>query len=445
VTSQISLRSSTLSLDPSKDDGHEFCDVLAVFEEHVFIFVDREKPLADLSRADNQEVLWERWKRGTVEEQIKTAHGAEKYIRSGRRLYLDAKREKLFPIPLDVDRLIIHKIVVAHGAAEACRSASKANASGSIAISYSADKRRTSAPFKICLDKNNPVHVFDSHTLPIILRELDTVKDFSDYLDAKLRAVAYLDALSYDGEEDLLAHYWLNINPTMRRHFIGTGSPGAKELRITPGLWQGFTKLPQYAATKEANQRSYFWDKLILGTSDIWLAGRCLVGTSDLLTQRSPIREMAKEPRFVRRTIVEHIFRAIQAFPCKPDETLRSASFIPSIYEGKAYIFLQFWMPPTVRPDEHLYRTKRQEALQIILGAAKNLRPEFHTLIGISIDPPNLTNATNSTGPDFLLMDCHEWSDGQRAKFEELNKIWSFFEAATPFSQTAWEFVLPET
>lgn len=98
-----------------------------------------------------------------------------------------------------------------------------------------------------------------------------------------------------------------------------------------------------------------------------------------------------------------------------------------------------------MRPDEHLYRTKRQEALQITLGAAKNLRPEFHTLIGISIDPPNLTNATNSTGPDFLLMDCHEWSDGQRAKFEELNKIWSFFEAATPFSQTAWEFVLPET
>ena len=62
-------------------------------------------------------------------------------------------------------------------------------------------------PFMIHLDKTAPVHVFDSHNLPIILGELDTVKDFSDYLDAKVRAIASLQSLLYCGEEDLLAHY----------------------------------------------------------------------------------------------------------------------------------------------------------------------------------------------------------------------------------------------
>lgn len=80
--------------NPYKDDGHEFCDVLAVFENQVFIFFDREKQIGEFTAEADVGVLWERWKRGTIDEQINTAQGAERYLRSGCKIYLDAKKPK---------------------------------------------------------------------------------------------------------------------------------------------------------------------------------------------------------------------------------------------------------------------------------------------------------------------------------------------------------------
>ena len=48
--------------NPHKDDGHELCDLLAVFGNHVFIFFDRENELSEDPDKDPK-VLWDRWKR----------------------------------------------------------------------------------------------------------------------------------------------------------------------------------------------------------------------------------------------------------------------------------------------------------------------------------------------------------------------------------------------
>jgi hypothetical protein len=113
--------------NPYKDDGHEFCDLLAVFETHVFIFFDREKQLADFTEEADAQVLWERWKRGAIDKQANTAQGAERYLRSGRKIYLDAKRTKEFPVPVDAENMVVQKIIVAHGAAQACKNFSESN------------------------------------------------------------------------------------------------------------------------------------------------------------------------------------------------------------------------------------------------------------------------------------------------------------------------------
>ena len=115
--------------NPQKDDGHELCDLLAVFGDTVFIFFDRESTLPEIPDKDPQ-VLLDRWRRNVIERQIRTAHGAERYIRSGRAIFLDRKREKPFPIPLNRDKAVIHKIIVAHGAKEACARASAQNVYG---------------------------------------------------------------------------------------------------------------------------------------------------------------------------------------------------------------------------------------------------------------------------------------------------------------------------
>ncbi len=84
--------------NPFKSDGKELCDVLAVFEN-----------------------------------QIKTAAGAKRYVlENPEKVFLDAKCCIPFPIPLPKENIIVHKIIVAHGAAEACKKFSTENVTGSL-------------------------------------------------------------------------------------------------------------------------------------------------------------------------------------------------------------------------------------------------------------------------------------------------------------------------
>jgi len=427
--------------NPYKDDGHEFCDLLAVFGNHVFIFFDREKQLADLTEEADPQVLWERWKRGAIDRQVNTAHGAERYLRSGRKIYLDAKKGKEFPVPLDIEAMTVHKIIVAHGAAQACKDFAESNIYGSLAICYGEPDAPQSWPFMIHLDKKAPIHVFDSYNLPIILGELDTIKDFADYLDAKARAISSLDMLSYCGEEDLLAHYLLNLDSVNKKHYIGTTDPDVNAVMIGEGEWRDFIALPQYEETKRANRQSYLWDEIIQRTCDNWLAGK-LLGDGELLGGRGAIQEMAKEPRFMRRAIAQHMGEAIAAFPDAKGKPTRHLRFFNSYYPDKGYVFLQLWIPPDMRGDDEIYRAKRQEILRIACGVAKNRHLHLKTVVGICIPPPRLER---EVGEDFVWLDCQDWPDEARAEYDDLNEDWHFFETGLCHERRIREFVLPPT
>jgi hypothetical protein len=123
----------------------------------------------------------------------------------GRPVFLGPAMTVPFPLNLDLRRAIFYKIVVAHGAKEACAKFSDQNVYGSLAISYADQDVGSPAPFMVHLDRGNPVHLFDSHNLPIVLGELNTIHDFSSYLEAKQAALQKYAHLSYCGEEDLLA------------------------------------------------------------------------------------------------------------------------------------------------------------------------------------------------------------------------------------------------
>src|SRR6266513_1340778 len=103
--------------NPIRDDGKELCDLLAVFENNVFIFFDRESRALDNLDKDPL-ISWERWRRDAVDSQIRAARGAERYVRSGRSIHLDQALTVPFPIAVDRSAMKIHKIVVAHGAKE---------------------------------------------------------------------------------------------------------------------------------------------------------------------------------------------------------------------------------------------------------------------------------------------------------------------------------------
>lgn len=246
--------------NPHRDDGKELCDLLVVFENQVFVFVDRESRKLQSDHATLTD--WHRWKREAIDAQVRSVHGAERYLKMGRPVFLDAALTVPFPINIELANATFYKIVVAHGAKEACEKFSAQNVYGSLAISYADQDIGSPRPFMIHLDRRNPVHLFDTHNLPILLGELNTIQDFSSYLEAKHVALQKYSHLSYCGEEDLLAHYLLNIDDVTKCHFIGPKQGDYDSIMIGEGEWKDFIQLPQYKNKKKADEVSELWDDI---------------------------------------------------------------------------------------------------------------------------------------------------------------------------------------
>ena len=409
--------------NPYNEQKKELCDLLAIFENYVFIFFDRENLQLE-NRGEDIQVNWERWKRKVIESQIRAANGAERYIKNNGKIFIDKDLKQPFPIPIKPESMIVHKIIIAHGAKEACLKSSKNNIYGSLAISYSSDKfDNLQFPFCIHLDKNDPIHLFDSHNLPIVLGELDTFFDFSSYLDAKIEAIKKYDFLSYCGEEDLLVNYFSNFNQKTNRHFIGVKENDINGLHIGEGEWKDFVDSKLYKDKKKEDEISYTWDRLIQKTCRNALNG-VVGGNADLFSGPSAILEMAKEPRFIRRYLSQKIIDAINNFPENQAKFMRYLTFMNSFYEGKAYVFLQLKVID-INDYENKYRPKRQKMLEIACGVAKNKFPELNMIIGIAIDAPKFTDYNSE---DFLLLDCSEWTNEEKLYYEECNKSMKFFK-----------------
>lgn len=425
--------------NPYKDDGKELCDLIAVFGDTVFIFFDRNAGL-DLSGAKDPLVAWDRWKRKAIDAQISTAHGAERYIRSGRPLYLDAARKIPFPLPVQKTGNV-HKLIVAHGAADACKAASQENIAGSLAMAYSDAQPIEPRPFFLFLPRTSPVHVLDSHNLPIVLGELDTVTDLSAYLTIKEQEIERLEFVCYCGEEDYFARYLAASDPDAEEMVNKYVEPNLKGFNMREGLWEEFSRSQTFEATKEANAVSYGWDELIEGACRDYLSGAAITN-ADLLRGPNPIYEMVKEPRHARRGMSNQIQRAIAAFPPPGSGFQRMVTLIPRPGDDAAYVFLQ--LGPTAEflalPD---WRAKRRHLLELACGAAKLKMPSLEKVIGIGIEHPSYVNP--GSGMDFALLPCDRLSKEQLATFEKQNALFNFFktdamasfETTTPHLVTA--------
>ncbi len=412
--------------NPFNSEKKELCDLIAVFENNVFIFFDRENLQLNKNETD-LDTNWRRWHGQVIERQIRTASGAANYLRKGGRVYLDQHLQIELPIEIDPTTMVLHKIIVAHGAREACLAQSPDNIYGSLGINYAIDSDRNEMiPFMVTLDKHNPVHIFDSHNLPIILRELDTFWDFTSYLTAKTEAIERFDFLSYCGEEDLLAHYYHNYDEELKRHFIGTKDLSVNAVSIGEGEWLDFEKSEPYRKTLAANEISYLWDALIQHTSDHILHGR--TSGENAFKGEAAITYMAKEPRLSRRTMASTIANAINAFPSNPTAAItRNMSYMTSFYPDVAYIFLQVHVN---RPESSYeeYRAVRRNMLEIACGMAKNTYPNLKKVIGIATEPPKISETISE---DFIVLDCTEWNDQIASNYEKDNQHIRFFRTNT--------------
>jgi hypothetical protein len=210
-----------------KGDGKELCDLLVVFENHILIFSDKDCVFRD---GPDIELEWSRWYRKAVKKSADQVFGAERWIRSfPGSLFLDKECSVPFPIDLPPsEEATFHRIVVAHDGARKCHEA--LGGSGSLMLDNSLEAgQHLSTPFTIgrISPERGFVHVLDDTTLNVVMRQLDTITDFVEYLSKKEVLMMGDVRIAAAGEEELLARYLGHLDAKGKHDFMIPSKSGA--------------------------------------------------------------------------------------------------------------------------------------------------------------------------------------------------------------------------
>ena len=301
-------------------DGKELCDLLVVCGHHVIIFSEKtiDWPSGDLKTA------WCRWAKRAIKDSAKQTKGAERWIKEfPDRLFLD--RDCRVPFPIDLppqDSIQIHRVVVANGSVEASRH-HLPKSSGSLVIrpavtgsDHWSDRHGEVAPFVIGdIDPEGSfVHIFNERALDVVMSELDTVSDFTDYLSRKAAFIRSGQLDEARGEENLLAYYAIRINDE-GNHDFAIDSGAQTPILIAEDRYERLTSDPRYLAKKDEDRISYLWDRLIEKFTTHMIDGTSIVLEGhdfDLRKNELGVRCMALVPRFVRRSHSQAVSEALQ-------------------------------------------------------------------------------------------------------------------------------------
>lgn len=407
-----------------KGDGKELCDMLVVFGQHVYIFSDKHY---SFPKTGNIKTDWQRWYRKSIEKSAKQAWGAERWLKEHpERVFLDRICTKPLPIQIpDPAFAIYHLLIVAHGCEERCKS--EFGESGSLMFESSLgyhgeEKRLSSIPFMVGdLDKNKTfIHILTESTLDILLGTLDTITDFTSYLEKKEEFIRKMETVSYPGEEEFLAFFLGDINDKGEHDFIVSEEFNA--FGLDDGFWEKFCNSPQRKEQIKQNEISYSWDNLIERFSLHALnATQYFTNHIELSGIELGLRFMAKEPRTVRRMIMNILIDMVEN---TPDGMRRTKWILPGSFKRPHYVFLSLPQPKGVSYEE--YREARLAFLEACVLVTKLKFPGAVDIVGIAFEP---LRPTNESSEDLMYLDARDWSDEMNGEAEKLQKEFMLFDS----------------
>ena len=405
-----------------RGDGKELCDLLVVCDPHVLIFSEKNITWTEKTL----DVAWPRWCRRAIFDGANQLKGAERWINEfPDRIFLDKQCAVPFPLGFPpLDRRRIHRIVVARGAKDACCKyfggglgtlIVRPNLRGPDHQTPSADNY---APFTIGdIDPEGDfIHVFDEVSLDIVMRELDTISDFTQYLDKRTAFLRSGRLEVAHGEEDLLAFYAVRVNEEGDHDFTapeGRSWSDIESVVIGPGNWAKYVNDPRYRAKKESDKISYAWDRLIETFTNHLLGGTTIVlpgHTYSLTDSELAVRYMAMQDRFSRRGHSEAILDALQIG--RSEQVFFRALLAPpeSPRSETGFFFLtlkyQDWMDDEGGYDR--YREMRTFYLRTYAQALLIKHPYLRRIIGIAMEPPAQGKGTSE---DIIYGAQTEWTD----------------------------------
>lgn len=406
-------------------DGKEICDLLVVCDPHVLIFSEKMITWTDKS----VDVAWSRWCRRAIFDAAKQLKGAERWINEfPDRTFIDKLCEVPFPLAFPPpERRRVHRIIVARGAEEAGRKYFEGGL-GTFVIrppikgdDHCNPEAKAYLPFSIgdIEPESDFVHVFDDVSLEIVMRELDTISDFTEYLDKRADFIrsGKLD-VAY-GEEDLLAYYAIRTNELGEHDFTppeGRTWEEVAPLAIGPGNWSSYISNSQYRAKREADKASYAWDTLIEVFTEHLLGGTSIVlpgYTYSLTNSEMAVRHMALQNRFLRRAHSEAILGALEIGRGKDVffRAMLSAEGAAQSETGFFILTLKYlnWMEEQGGYEK--YREMRTFYLKTYAQALLMKHPHIQQIVGIAMEPPEQGRGSSE---DLVYAAQAEWSDSDR-------------------------------
>jgi len=380
-------------------DGKELADLIVVFGNDIIVFSDKD--IAFECASDDIAVTWMRWLRRAITGGMRQLLGARRWLRTHPdRVFVDRLCTKKLPINLpDMSTAHIHLVLVARGAEVACRE--HFGGSGSLMIT------NTEFTSEFCVNvtvDGGFVHVLDAVAMDEVLNQLDTVRDFLEYLTRKEELFEQKQVLA-TGEEELLGFYLTNVNTDNNYSFEAFDNVDA--VGIEEGFWRGFLSSKQRQAQLEANKISYAWDRLtekFIG--HIVTRTQYYATTRDVAENEQLPYWMAREKRTRRRMLARKLASMVET----ARDRHKASVIMPSEPDDPIWVFLV--LPEYTEHDYETYRRDRMDGLALHLQIVGHLYPHHKHVCGIATSPLR----DGEISEDFLYMDTSLWTDEDRAE-----------------------------
>lgn len=399
-----------------KGSGKEFADVLLIFGNEIAIFSDKH---IEFDRSIDIRVAWNRWYRRAVHRSVNQLHGAESWARRfPNRLFLDPKCQKRLPLSIEnIAAAKIHLIAVTRGSFDACREYFDGSVGSHIVATDTAEAAIADAPFvigRVGVPKRF-VHVFDEFSLELALRELDTARDFLDYISEREALLSYpgWDVMA-EGEEQMISFYLTNTRDG--RHTLLPAAPRPQEggiLAFDGSHFEGLMKNEAYQRKKHADQVSYLWDELIEKFVRLGMLNPTETGAEQTPEHAEvALRVMAAESRFRRRSLSEALSefngQMLKGKPARGARIVRSPSDPLLIY-----VFLVL---PKGDESYDEYRSYRAAVAHAYCLACRVKFLDSWRVVCIAFDHPQKTYQGGSE--DLVMIEAKEVTEDMVARAE---------------------------
>lgn len=358
--------------NPIGKKGKELCDVLIICEPDIIIFSVKEINIKD---SGNIDLDFERWIQRAINSSAKQVYGAERYLKTVDQVLLKDNTTKINLSP-NVNWKY-HRIAVTYGRGE-------------------------KFPLRYGDFGNGFIHVFDEKFIEIVLTELNTIKDFVNYLTAKESFIKENKYPFSYGEEDILGYYLSNnFSFPLNADFVF----------FHDDLYKGLSNDKNYQKIISDLKVSYLWDDLIEKLIIDFKNGE-LVNDTSRSDLELTIRQMAREDRNSRKMLSEQFidFIGVSKEPTSRSRIVKSFDNLETIY-----VFLL---------GDYEDRKLRAKELQLRSFVARS-KFECKTIIGLATEKHN----PKGYSLDFAYSYYPDFSDEFRIKANDISNELGYFKS----------------